>query len=74
MLDINGIEIVIGSTLKTQQPSGGILPSAPAQIGVVEAYKYDTFKGELCIKFKSKGQSFDSFILLEQKINEVINI
>ena len=38
MLDINGIEIKVGDTVRTTQPSGGILNPAPAQIGTVVLY------------------------------------
>ncbi len=72
MLDINGIEIKVGQTVKTMQHSGGVLPSANPKVGVVEkttdAFGNKTFM----IRFREKGKDFDQFILLTSKINEVI--
>ncbi len=74
MKDINGIEIKVGDTVKTQQPAGGILPPAPAEIGIVgETICTITNKPTLQIRYKRQGHDFYSYILLEGKINEVIN-
>jgi len=67
MKDINNKEIRVGDTVKTQQQSGGILPPAPAQIGIVEVKN-----GAMVIKYKQEGDLFNRFILLEGKINEVL--
>ena len=71
MEDINGINIEVGMMVKTQQPSGGILPPAPAQIGEV-TYKEFNNKTLMCIKFRKEGQDFDRYISLDGKINEVV--
>jgi hypothetical protein len=71
MRDIKGLEIKIGQTVKTQQPSGGILPPATAQIGKV-CYKDFNNGNFLCIKYRNEGQDFDRYITLEGKINEVL--
>jgi len=71
MRDIKGLEIKIGQTVKTRQPSGGILPPAPAQIGEV-CYKGFSNGNFLCIKYRNEGQDFDRYITLEGKINEVL--
>jgi hypothetical protein len=67
MQDINGIEIKVGQIVKTKQPSGGILPPAPEQIGEV------CYNGpDLCIRFRKDGQDFDRYIKLENKINKIL--
>ena len=71
MKDINGIEIKVGMMVKTQQPSGGILPPAPAQTGEV-IYKDFNIGNLLCIKYRKDGQDFDRYISLKGKINEVV--
>lgn len=77
MKDINGIEIKIGDTVKTQQPGGGFLPPANPTVGEVVNYtthrSYTETSQELAIKFKKNNNEFYSFILLHGKINEVIN-
>ncbi len=78
MLDINGKEIKVGDTVRTQQPSGGILSPAPAQIGVVVEYhlSWETrFDVALAIRYERKwnNKTIDCYILLDGKINEVIN-
>lgn len=76
MKDINGIDIEIGMTVKTTQPSGGFLPPANPTIGEVVNYTvhrgYAETSKELAIKFKKNNQEFYSYILLSGKINEVI--
>lgn len=72
MKDINGIEIKVGDKVKSQQPSGGVLNPAPAEIGTVFMYKLSWGKEELAIRFKKKGRNYHNVILLEGKINEVV--
>jgi len=72
MEDINGITINVGDKVKTQQPSGGILPPAKPKIGVVEKTKDPFGHNTLQIRYRKEGKTFDSFILLEGKINKVI--
>lgn len=67
MLDINGIEIKVGQTVKSQQKPGGIFNPAPPETGIVELGN-----DGLVIKYRRPGQNFDRFILLEGKINEII--
>ena len=71
MLDINGKQIKVGDTVKTQQPGGGILPPAAPQIGEVIA-GVDAF-GEptLLIRYKTAGRDFWQYIDLKHKINDV---
>ena len=71
MQDIKGLEIKIGQIVKTQQPSGGILPPGPAQIGEV-CFKSFNNGNFLCIKYRSEGQDFDKYIVLDGKINEIL--
>jgi len=68
MKDINNKEIRVGDTVKTMQESGGILPPAPARIGVVELKD-----GLMVVKYKQEGDEFYRFILLEGKINTVLS-
>ena len=74
MEDINGKIITVGATVKTQQPSGGILPPAKPSIGVVIECDWEEYhcNGELMIQFREEGRSTDSFILLSGKINEIV--
>ena len=71
MVDVNNIEIKVGQKVKTQQPSGGFLPPAPAQIGEV-VYREFNNKNLMCIKFIKEGQDFYRYISLEGKINQII--
>jgi len=72
MKDINGIEIKVGDKVKTQQPSGGILPPSPPKTGIVENTT-DAFGNEtLQIRYRKENRTFDQFILLDGKINEII--
>ena len=66
MIDINGTEIKVGQKVKTLQPSGGILPPAPAQIGEV-VYKEFNIGTLMCIKYRKEGQDFDRYISLRVK-------
>lgn len=68
MKDINGVEIEVGMTVKSLQPSGGILPPAPAQTGEVTLLK----DGRMAIRFKEYNYDFYSYILLDGKINEIV--
>jgi len=73
MKDINGIEIKIGDTVKTTQPSGGILNPTPSEIGRVVEYKLSyQEKTVLAIKYQKQNTCFNRYILLEGKINEVL--
>ena len=68
MLDVNGKQIEVGMTVKTTQPSNGILPPAESTIGIVEEC-FDAFGNEaLLIRTKA-----DRMILLTSKINEIIS-
>jgi hypothetical protein len=71
MRDIKKLEIKIGQTVKTIQPSGGILPPAPPQIGEV-VYKAFNNRNFLCIKYRNEWEDFDRYVTLEGKINEVL--
>jgi len=72
MEDINGITIEVGMKVKTLQPEGGIFPPAPAEIGVVETC-VDAFGNDaLQIRYRKPNRTFDQFILLTGKINEVL--
>ena len=73
MKDINGIEIKIGQKLQTQQPSGGILSPADPKIGIVEFNKKLCKDGELVIRYRESYRDFDQFILLNGKINEIVD-
>lgn len=72
MFDINGVKIEVGQTVKTIQPSGGILPPSTPETGMVEncidAFGNSTFQ----IRYRKSFRNFDQFILLKHKINEVI--
>lgn len=75
MLDINGIEIRLGMTVKSIQPSTGVLPSSCPRTGKVINYKLSYENKEvLAIKYHKSynGIESDSFVLLEGKINEII--
>jgi hypothetical protein len=70
--DINGKKIEVGDTVKTTQPSGGVLSPADSEIGVVEKTK-DAFGNDaLQIKYRKQGTNYDRFILLNGKINEIV--
>ena len=73
MQDINGITIKPGMTVKSTHYPGGILPPGPPDIGIVED-TVDAFgKPALCIRYRKPNQDFDRFILIDHRINEVIN-
>jgi hypothetical protein len=70
--DINGKKIKVGDTVKTTQPSGGVLSPADSKVGVVEKTK-DAFGNDaLQIKYRKEGTTYDRFILLNGKINEIV--
>ena len=73
MKDVSGIEIKIGDTVKTTQPSGGILNPAPPTTGTVCWYDYYNEK-ILAVSYEKKynGKIITCYITLEGKINEVI--
>jgi hypothetical protein len=74
LIDINGVEIKLGDTVKTQQPKGGLLPQAEAKTGLV-VHWFD-LNGDgtayLVIKFKNVNEKYNRYILLDGKINEII--
>ena len=72
MLDINNLEIRVGDTIETCQPNGGILPPAKPSIGVVEKVTCPFGTATLQIRYRRTNQVFDSFILLNGKINKII--
>jgi len=74
MKDINGIEIKVGDTVKSTQPSGGVFNPAPAQIGTVVFVEYCNEKS-LAIRYSRKyaGKDIDVHILLAGKINEIVS-
>lgn len=72
MLDINGIEIKPGMTVKSMQAPNGILPPGKPTIGIVED-TIDAFgKPALCIRYRKPYRDFDQFMLIDHHINEVI--
>jgi len=73
MVDINGVLIEVGQTVKTQQHEGGIFAPAPAKVGeVVLLDRIAETNSRLAIKFYLEGRTFPNYILLDGKINEVI--
>lgn len=71
MVDRFGNLIEVGDTVKTVQPSGGILPPAPPVIGtVIASLPWDVNSG-LAIVY---GSNPKRYILLHGKINEIILI
>lgn len=69
---MNGVEIKEGMTVRTQQPSGGVLPPAPPKTGIVEA-AVDAFGiPTLQIVYDGDGRGYCGCILLHGKINEVL--
>ena len=73
LYDINGEKIEEGDVVKSTQPSGGILSPSEGQIGVVEKTKDAFGQDDFQIRFRKEGKNFDQFILLNHKINEIIN-
>ena len=71
MRDINGTKIKIGDKVKTQQPAGGFLPPAPAEIGIVEPTIDPFGRQTLRIRYRKDGRCFDQFILLKDKIKVI---
>lgn len=72
MEDINGVIIEVGMKVKTQQPEGGIFNPAPAEIGIVEKCTDAFGRDALQIRYRKPNRTFDQFILLTGKINEVL--
>lgn len=71
LLDVNGVRIKPGYTVKTQQPVGGLMSPAESEIGVIEE-TMDAFGNKAFqIKFRKPGKKYDQFILLTGKVNEV---
>ena len=71
--DINGKKIEVGDTVKTTQPSGGLLSPADSEVGVVEKTKDAFGQDALQIKYRRQGTNYDRFILLNGKINEIVS-
>jgi len=73
MKDINNIEIKIGDTVKTTQPSGGVLSPAKPTTGEVINFTV-SWQDEpmLAIRYKKYNNQFYSHILLYGQINEII--
>lgn len=72
MLDINGVKIEVGQTVKTQQPDGGLFAPPPSTTGEVVMQVSSNDEEQLFVKYSKPYFKFDTFILLEGKINEVI--
>lgn len=75
MKDTNGNIIKVGDTVKTVQPSGGILKPAPPVIGEVIITPKEfrgTYRGNLFLRYKKSGKDFYSYIDLDGKINTII--
>lgn len=73
MVDINGVLIEVGQTVKTQQREGGVFAPAPATVGeVVLLDRITELNSRLAIKFYIEGRTFPNYILLDGKINEVL--
>lgn len=72
LLDINGELIEEGDIVKTTQPSGGLLSPSEGQIGVVEKTKDAFGQDSFQIRFRKEGKDFDQYILINNKINEII--
>ena len=73
MIDMHGFEIRIGQKVKTRQYHGGVLPPADPCVGIVEEATNAFGKKTLKIRFRETCRDFDEFILLENRINEIIN-
>lgn len=66
--DMNDIVICVGDTVRSSQYSGGVFRPAPPVIGEV------VFKDErFMLKYRINGQEFDSFLLLDNTINEIVS-
>jgi len=71
--DINGKKIEVGDTVKTTQQSGGLFNPNDSETGIVEKTK-DAFGQEsLQIRYRKQGTNYDRFILLNGKINEIVD-
>lgn len=72
MKDIHGVIIKAGYKVKTQQQGGGIFSPDEPKIGTVEKTKDAFGNNALQIRYRNPLRSFDSFILLNGKINEIV--
>jgi hypothetical protein len=77
MKDIYGIKLKLGDTVKTEQPSGGLLAPARPQIGEVVYLPKglgNDLKKTFHLRYKRvfNGATFYSYIDLKGKINEII--
>lgn len=73
MIDIKGIEIKPGMTVKTTQYSGGILPTGKPTTGIVEETTDAFGMPALQIRFREPWRTFDQFVIIDHHINEIIN-
>ena len=72
MKDISGIEIKAGDTVRTEQHKGGIFAPPRAKTGIAEEMNCSIYGKTLRIRYRKEGKDFDSYILLEGQINEII--
>lgn len=76
LYDVNGLLIEVGDTVESQQPSGGILPPGPPQIGIVvespDWIKTGLFKADICLQFFKGSDPNPRYILLQHEINTVL--
>jgi len=70
--DINGKKIEVGDTVKTTQPSGGLLQPADSEVGIVEKTKDAFGNNSLQIRYRKNGSNYDRLILLNGKDNEIV--
>lgn len=74
LVDINGVEIKVGQTVKTQQPTGGILSPTKPKTGIVSEGTDSFGRKVLILNYtkKYRGENINCQIILNGKINEVI--
>jgi hypothetical protein len=70
--DIKGRLIEEGDMVKTKQAEGGLMSASEGEVGIVEKTK-DAFNNDaLLIRFRKTGKNYDTTILLNGKINEIV--
>jgi hypothetical protein len=70
--DIKGRLIEEGDLVKTKQAEGGLMSPSEGNVGIVEKTK-DAFNNDaLLIRFRKTGKNYDTIILLNGQINEII--
>jgi len=70
--DIKGRLIEEGDMVKTKQAEGGLMSASEGQVGIVEKTK-DAFNNDaLLIRFRKTGKNYDTTILLNGQINEIV--